>query len=190
MRSSLSRMRSSLVVRASDCQCTSCNGPGFDPSIRRHSGICGAADEAVLNIVWKKIYKKSPQKKRKKKEPANCGLATVVMWICGSYCEWNKHHEEEAWPHFCCSILFPRSMHQPGYIQEGQEAIFGRLLLGVYYRNSPSATTVHIKVVKKSSQLLSLSVLQKNIYNARAFRQTFFYICWKLCCIHQLFWVF
>jgi hypothetical protein len=20
-------------------------------------------------------------------EPANCGLATVVMWICGSYCE-------------------------------------------------------------------------------------------------------
>jgi hypothetical protein len=32
-------MRSSLVVRASDCQCTSCNGPGFDPSIHRHSGI-------------------------------------------------------------------------------------------------------------------------------------------------------
>jgi hypothetical protein len=27
-------MRSSLVVRASDCQCTSFNGPGFDPSIR------------------------------------------------------------------------------------------------------------------------------------------------------------
>ncbi len=44
-------MRSSLVVRASDCQCTSCNGPGFDPSIRLHSGIWGAADEAVLNIV-------------------------------------------------------------------------------------------------------------------------------------------
>ncbi len=51
-------MRSSLVVRGSDCQCTSCNGPGFDPSIRRHSGIWGAADEAVLNIVRKK--KKSP----------------------------------------------------------------------------------------------------------------------------------
>ncbi len=48
------RMRSSLVVRASDCQCTSCNGPGFDPSIRRHSGIWGAADETVLNIVRKK----------------------------------------------------------------------------------------------------------------------------------------
>ncbi len=55
MRSSLLRMRSSLVVRASDCQCTSCNCPGFDPSIRRHSGIWGAADEAVLNIVPKKL---------------------------------------------------------------------------------------------------------------------------------------
>jgi hypothetical protein len=56
------RMRSSLVVRASDCQCTSCNGPGFDPSIRRHSGIRGAADEAVLNIVLNK-REKIPQKK-------------------------------------------------------------------------------------------------------------------------------
>jgi hypothetical protein len=45
------------VVRASDCQCTSCNGPGFDPSIRRHSGILGAADEAVLNKVSKKYIR-------------------------------------------------------------------------------------------------------------------------------------
>ncbi len=59
-------MRSSLVVRASDCQCTSCNGPGFDPSIRRHSGIWGAADEAMLNIVRKK-EKKSPKKYWKKR---------------------------------------------------------------------------------------------------------------------------
>jgi hypothetical protein len=66
MRSSL-RMRSSLVVRASDCQCTSCNGPGFDPSIRRHSGIWGAADEAVLNIVWRKNRKNPPKKYLKKK---------------------------------------------------------------------------------------------------------------------------
>jgi hypothetical protein len=55
MRSSLVRMRSRLVDRAFDCQCTSCNIPGFDPSILRHSGIWGAADEAVLNIVRKKI---------------------------------------------------------------------------------------------------------------------------------------
>ncbi len=59
------RMRSSLVVRASDCQCTSCNGPGFDPSIRRHSGIWGAADEAVLNIVRTKRKKIPPQKNKK-----------------------------------------------------------------------------------------------------------------------------
>ncbi len=59
-------MRSNLVVRASDCQCTSCNGPGFDPSIRWHSGIWGASDEAVLNTVRKK---KSPEKYLKKKIP-------------------------------------------------------------------------------------------------------------------------
>jgi hypothetical protein len=53
----------SLVVRASDCQCTSCNGPGFDPSIRRHRGIWGAADEAVLNIVRKKTQKNIKKKK-------------------------------------------------------------------------------------------------------------------------------
>ncbi len=51
IRSSVARMRSSLVVRASDCHCTRWNGPGFDPSIRRHSGIWGVADEAVLNKV-------------------------------------------------------------------------------------------------------------------------------------------
>jgi hypothetical protein len=76
-------------------------------------------------------------------EPANCGLATVVMWICGSYCEWNKHHEEEAGPHFCCSLLFSRSLHPPGYIQEGQGASYDYLLLGVYHRNSPGATTIY-----------------------------------------------
>jgi hypothetical protein len=44
-------MRSSRVIRASGCQCRSRNYPGFDPSILRHSGIWGAAKEAVLNIV-------------------------------------------------------------------------------------------------------------------------------------------
>ncbi len=40
-----------VVVRASGCQCQSRNSPKFDPSILRHSGIWGAADEAVLNNV-------------------------------------------------------------------------------------------------------------------------------------------
>jgi hypothetical protein len=47
-------MRSSKVVRASDCQCQSHNCSGFDPSILRHSGIWGAADEAVVNNVYRK----------------------------------------------------------------------------------------------------------------------------------------
>ncbi len=46
-------MTTSRAVRASGCQCQSCNSPGFDPSILRHSGICGAADEAVLSNVYK-----------------------------------------------------------------------------------------------------------------------------------------
>ncbi len=47
-------IRCSRVVRASGCQCQSHNSPGFDPSVLRHSGIWGAADEAVLNNVHPK----------------------------------------------------------------------------------------------------------------------------------------
>ncbi len=54
--------RSSRTVGASGCQYQSRNSPGFDPSIRRHSGIWGAADEAVLNNVHEKEKKKSPFK--------------------------------------------------------------------------------------------------------------------------------
>jgi hypothetical protein len=35
--------------------------PGFDPSILEHSGICLAADEAVMNDVPKKILKNAGQ---------------------------------------------------------------------------------------------------------------------------------
>ncbi len=48
---------SSWVVRASDCQCRSHNSPGFNPSILRHSGIWGAANETVLDKVG---YIKNP----------------------------------------------------------------------------------------------------------------------------------
>jgi hypothetical protein len=51
------RMRFSLMVRASGCQYKSCNGPRFDPSIRRHSGIWGAADLSVMNTVRKRFKK-------------------------------------------------------------------------------------------------------------------------------------
>jgi hypothetical protein len=60
MRSSLLWMRSSLGVRASDWKCRSRNSPGFDPSILQHSGIWGAADEAVLNTVHRKKSQKIP----------------------------------------------------------------------------------------------------------------------------------
>jgi hypothetical protein len=68
----------------------------------------------------------------------------------------NKHHEEEARPHFCCSILFPRSMHQPGYIQEGQGVIFGYLLLGIYHRRIPDETIVYSLIYQHSFNLQAL----------------------------------
>jgi hypothetical protein len=43
----------------SGCQCQSRNSPGFDPSILRHSGIRGVADEAALKNVHKKKQSKS-----------------------------------------------------------------------------------------------------------------------------------
>jgi hypothetical protein len=46
------------VVIASGCQCQSRNSPRLDLSILSHSGICEAADEAVLNNVHKKKTEK------------------------------------------------------------------------------------------------------------------------------------
>ncbi len=74
-------MRSSLVVKASDCQCTNCNGPGFDPSIRRHSGIWGTADEAVLNIVRKKKIKKIRKRWKPVEVMGTSGRITWCLWM-------------------------------------------------------------------------------------------------------------
>ncbi len=63
-------MRSSRVVRASDSQFRSRQCTGFDLSILRHSGIWGAADEAVLNIVHKK-----------KKIKPGTGMFLTSLWI-------------------------------------------------------------------------------------------------------------
>ncbi len=67
-------MRSSRVLKASDCQCQNRNSTGFDPSILGHSGIWGAADEAVLN----KVLKKSEQKKEFK----NLRCRGRCWWWC------------------------------------------------------------------------------------------------------------
>ncbi len=88
----------SPVVRASNFQCTGCNVPGFDPSIRRHSGIWGAADEAVLNTVQKKI-KISPKKIFKKKEVR--GLSTNFhIHVSGS-----DLYNFRIGPHIYCSRI-------------------------------------------------------------------------------------
>jgi hypothetical protein len=49
-------IRSIRVVRTSDWKCYSRKSPGLDPSILRHSGILGTADEAVLNNVHKYFF--------------------------------------------------------------------------------------------------------------------------------------
>ncbi len=54
-------MRSNQVVRAPDRQWQSRNCPGFDPSILRHSGILGAADETGLKSTARKS-KNHPKK--------------------------------------------------------------------------------------------------------------------------------
>jgi hypothetical protein len=54
------RLSVMTCLAPSDCQCRSRNSPGFDPSIFRHSGIWGAADEAVLNTVHRKKIQKIP----------------------------------------------------------------------------------------------------------------------------------
>ncbi len=91
--SSLVRMRSRQVVRVSDCQWTSYNGPGFVPSIRRHSRIWGAADEAVLNKKKRKQIKNPKNMMEKILSEAvgldwsrpgsnyNCLVEYVLWWL-------------------------------------------------------------------------------------------------------------
>ncbi len=118
MRSSQVWMRSSQLVKASGYQCQSRNSPGFDPSILRRSRIWGAADEAVLNNVYrnKKIYKKSPslkfpctkrpwtisskeRKNQRKKREAVEGCGAVGP--CLENVEWEGEglYGAGAWPH-------------------------------------------------------------------------------------------
>jgi hypothetical protein len=71
-------------------------------------------------------------------------LQMWLLWICGSYCDENIHHEEEAWPNFCCSLLLVRFLCPSVYIQEGQGVNNGYLLLGVYARRAPSSTILYV----------------------------------------------
>jgi hypothetical protein len=73
-------------------------------------------------------------------EPANCGLATVVIVDLWIFTARNIHHEEEAWPNFCCSLLLQCSLRLPDSIQEGQGANYGHLLLRAHDRRAPGET--------------------------------------------------
>jgi hypothetical protein len=53
-------------------------------------------------------------------------------------------------------------MHRPGYVQGGQEASFGYLLLGVYYRRIPGATLPYL-VWADGLYLQNLSVLANGL---------------------------
>jgi hypothetical protein len=56
------KMLNTLWVTVSDLQCQSFISPGLNPGILRHSGIWGAANEAVLNKVLYKSFQNFPQK--------------------------------------------------------------------------------------------------------------------------------
>jgi hypothetical protein len=61
----------------------------------------------------------------------------LKSWLCGSVnltANENKHHREERTSFFCCSARFRWSMHQPGYVQGGQEVGRNYLLLRIHVR--------------------------------------------------------
>jgi hypothetical protein len=65
-------------------------------------------------------------------------------WLCGSVdLTANEINIMKKKLDLCCSVLFSRSLHPPGYIQEGQEASYDYLLLGVYHRRSPGVTSIN-----------------------------------------------
>ncbi len=103
-------MRSSRVVRASDSQWRSRNCPGFDLSILRNSGIWGAADEAVLNIVEK--IQKSPLKERER-ERETLKVQDILRFSCRQQAKGDqalkspKKLGKEGW---ICLIIQPKEV--------------------------------------------------------------------------------
>ncbi len=92
-------MRSSQVVRASDCQCRSRNSPGFDPSILRHSGIWGAADEAVLKSVQRRTKNKKNRPVRRQIISWFSGKEPFVTGTVRKSLHWEFWHGHRKWPY-------------------------------------------------------------------------------------------
>jgi hypothetical protein len=76
--------RSCRLVGASDSQCRNRNCPGFrfDPSILWHSGIWGAADEAVLSIIHKKKKILKIPFYRQAKIERKASIPPVLWYLC------------------------------------------------------------------------------------------------------------
>ncbi len=107
------------------------NWLGFDPSIRRHSGIWGAADEAVLNTERKKIPHKNIRKKEKKIGLGFGGVGLVERLV-GGVTDLDQIHNAQV-PVYCTAStlnilsylslsyfrleLLPRLCIQEGYLR-------------------------------------------------------------------------
>ncbi len=140
-------MRSSLVVRASDCQCTRCNGPGFDTSIPRHSGIWGAADESVLHIERKKI-KKSPQK--------------IYMYIyIKNYVDQSWEYKNRSQIHECGNWHWGRAIPRKGIHKWDFPC-------SVTIARRPASITVQIIVPSTSLPLLSSTYTEQDTGQGRS----------------------
>jgi hypothetical protein len=77
----------------------------------------------------------------------NQQIVVLKPWLCGSVnltANENKHHGEERTSLFCCSGRFRWSMHQPGYVQGGQEVGRGYLLLGIHYERIQEHSTISL----------------------------------------------
>ena len=70
----------------------------------------------------------------------NQQIVVLQPWLCGSVnltANENIHHGEERRSFFCCSARFRWSMHQPGYVQGGQEVGRDYLLLRIHVKRIP-----------------------------------------------------
>ncbi len=78
-------------------------------------------------------------------------------------------------------------MHLPGYIQGGQEASYGYLLLGVYDRNSTSSTRTKA-ILNLKIKTAPISEFTYSKY--RHFYLSVLHVTWKLHCKENYIYVF
>jgi len=134
------------VVRASGCQCQSCNSPGFDPSILRHSGIWGAAYEELLNNVHKKkkVQKIPHESLRHCKQICKLQISKHRNSV-QIYAKLNSCHTEiiiEDTVHRSANLKISRHRHSmaieryltQGWFYKDMHAVFAELKTGILYK--------------------------------------------------------